>query len=263
MKLTDNNLPAMSVNFLRLLFAFLITLIVCPIIDKNTFKVTKKDLGLYAVIGLIFGIAATLHATAYFFAPISNVILITSSYFIIIILLDSLFLKEHPKKITIVAGLMGLLGISVINPFQAGSYLIGNVLALFTALFAGILYTMMRYADKNHSIGDIMWIFLFATLFLSPFAFVSGFTGISSSLIWIFLSGSLSLGIAYLFFTYALQKVKVVLASAVNMALNPLLSIIFGILLVGELITLKVAVGGSIIIASGLIIKTRTALMEN
>ena len=119
-KLIGTDVHPTVIAFYRVFFAALILAILCPIVDKTTFRPAKKDLGMFAVIGLIFAVSITLIIIAYSKAPIQNVTLLSSITPFFVLIIAYFLLKERITKtkiLTLVIAIIGLiimLGVLVI-----------------------------------------------------------------------------------------------------------------------------------------------------
>ena len=146
---------------------------------------------------------------------------------------------------------IALLGLAVINPFGEGLYSIGTILAFAQAFVYSIFIVYTRYEEKKHRLGSVFWIFLFATLYLTPFVLKSGFGDYRSVIHYILILGILSTGLAYLLLIYGLRKTKAENAAILVLISHTVSSILFAILFIKETITLNMFVGGVLLISSG------------
>jgi len=247
-KLIDNNVHPMVIGFYRIFFGMIILAIISPFIDKTTFKPKKKDLKMYAIIGLLFSLIFTFTCLAYNLAPINNVVLIMGlSPFFVLIFADFI-LKEKITRKKIITLIIALIGFLIINPLKAEG-LQGNLIALLIAILGAIMVVLMRKEDSNHSIGDVFWFFLFGTLFTLPFAIYFGFGQIN---IFVVLIGVLSTGLCYLFYNLGLENLEAETVSVISSITTPVLSIILAIVIIHELVLLRTIIGGIILILAGI-----------
>ena len=251
-KLIDGNIHFMTLNFYRVFLGFVFLLLIVPFIDKNCFKITKKDAKEYILIGLLYAVALSLYTSANLFAPIQNVVLINYSYPFFVLIFAYFILKEKITKTKIITLVIAFIGLSIINPFNHTPNNIGNIMSLVGAVFYAILITEMRKEDKNHSIGDVLWFFFFGTLFLLPFPFIYGIGNIYPVINYVLMLGFVSTGLAYLLYNLALEKIEAETGSIIATMITPLVSIILAILIIDETINNRVIIGGIIVIASGI-----------
>ena len=160
-------------------------------------------------------------------------------------------MKEKITRTKIITLIIGVVGIIIINPFKFGENTLGNYLALTQMVFYSFLVVRMRKENKEHSIGAIIWFFLFATLLLLPFPFIFGW-GNLSEVIWLVLGlGIFSTGFAYLFHNLALEKIGAEISSIFIMLTMPLSGILLAFFILGEELNLRIIIGGIILIAAG------------
>jgi drug/metabolite transporter (DMT)-like permease len=253
-KLIGNDVHFMTLNFYRVFFAFLFLLCVVPIIDKKTFKVKKRDMKGYFIIGLLIAVVLSLVNVSFIFAPIENVVLIGSILPFFVMLFSFYLLKEKITITKIVTLVIALIGLIIINPFDFGRiYAVGNVLALVAAFFGGMLIVGMRLEDRNHDIGDVFWFFLFACLLLLPFPFIYGFGDLDlDTMGYVLALGVISTGIVHLLWNLGLQKVEAESMSLTRTIINPIVSIVLAVLILSEEINMRIIFGGGILVFAGI-----------
>lgn len=251
-KLIGSEIHFMTLVFYRMILGFLFVLAVVPFIDKNAFKVKRKDLKDYFIVGILFASTLSLFVVANLFAPVQNVVLITNFSPFLVLILAYFFLKEKITRTKIITLIIGVVGIIIINPFKFGENTLGNYLALTQMVFYSFLVVRMRKEDKEHSIGAIIWFFLFATLLLLPFPFIFGW-GNLSEVLWLVLGlGIFSTGFAYLFHNLALEKIGAEISSIFIMLTMPLSGIVLAFFILGEELNLRIIIGGIILLAAGI-----------
>lgn len=261
-KLIGNNVPVMSLNFLRIFIGFITLIIIVPFIDRKWYKITKKDAKEFFLIGVVYAIALSFYTAANIFAPIQNVVLINYSYPFFVLLFGYFLLKEKVMSTKIITLIIAFVGLAIINPFQFGENNFGNILALGGAFFYGLLIVEMRKEDKHHSIGDVIWFLIFASLILLPFPIMQGFGNISQVWIYVVLLGFVSTGLAYVFYNLALEKIEAEMGSIIATIITPSVSIILAVLLIGEQLNLKTIIGGGLLIISGLYLETHNKQLK-
>jgi len=249
-----DNIPSISLNFLRLVFATITLAAIMPFLDKSFLRIRKKDLPYLLLIGILTAINFTMFITSFTFVPIANVVIIVALYPLFLIPFSWLILREKTSKRELLSILLAILALIIINPLAPGQYF-GNLLALISAIMFALLVAYMRYEDRDHNIGVVFWFMFFATLFLSPSAFVYGFGDLIGNIHWIVLLGVVSTALAYLFFNYALKKLRAERVAIIDITLTPLFAIIFGIFLLGQIPTINIVIGGVILIVSSAIVQ--------
>jgi drug/metabolite transporter (DMT)-like permease len=250
-KLIDGNIPVFSLVFSRFFLGTLFFLIVMSFIDKRFYAITKKDIKDYALIGLILACSTALTIFALSLSDISQVVLIASTQMVFVAILAFIFLKEKLKTVHRVSIFVAIVGLIILNPLGNKLHILGNILALASAFVYSIFLVYTRYEEKKHNISSIFWIFMFATLFLSPFVFKFGLGNYSTFLPHILILGLVCSGVAYLFFTYGIKRTKAETAAILCLISHNVSSIFFAVIFVGEILNYNTIIGGILLLSSG------------
>ncbi len=261
-KLIGDNVPVMSLNFLRIFIGFIALIIIVPFIDKKWYKITKKDAKEFFLIGVVYAIALSLYTAANVFASIQNAVLINYSYPFFVLLFGYFLLKEKVTNTKIITLIIAFIGLAIINPFRFGEDNFGNILALAGALFYALLIVEMRKEDKHHGIGDVIWFLLFASVIMLPFPIMQGLGNISQVWIYVVLLGFVSTGLAYIFYNLALEKIEAEIGSIIATIITPLVSIILAVLIIGEQLSIRAIIGGGLLILSGLYLEAHNKQLK-
>lgn len=173
-------------------------------------------------------------------------------------------LREQITRTKIITLVVGIAGLAIINPFNFGEVTnFGNLLAFADCFVYAILITEMRKEDKTHSIKDVLWFFLFASVVLSPFPFIFGIGNIQNVIVYVILLGFISTGAAYLFYNMALEKIEAEISSIMALIITPVVSIILAVIVISEQITIKVVLGGAILLVAGIYLETHRKRLKN
>jgi len=260
-KLIGDSVPIMTVNFFRFFFGFLFIAIFAPFLDKSFLHVSRSDLMKYAFLGLLIAIDFSTYTMAYTLAPISNVVLISSSFPVFVAVFSYFLLKERTDKAGLISFLLAFVGLAIINPLQP-AFMAGSLLSLANAVLFAIVVVFMRYIDEKKRIGVVFWFLGFAVLFTVPFPFYYGLGSMQSSFIWILLLGVVSTGIAYLLFNYTLEKMPAEISSIIILSVEPLASICMAVLIISETVALNVILGGILIVGGGVFLEVKDRLLK-
>jgi len=261
-KLIGSEIPIMTLVFYRVLIAFLFLLAVVPFLDKNAFKVSRKDLAGYFLVGVIYAVNLSLFVAANFFAPVQNVVLINSSYPFFVFVFAYFILRERITFTKIITLITALIAMSIINPFSLQGNELGNILAMLSAVFHALLLTGLRKENKSHGIGDVLWFFFFATLLLSPFPFIYGFGNVQAVLPFILVLGLVGTGLTYLFLNLALEKMEAEMASITSIIIGPLVAVALAVLIINESLNEKILTGGALLILAGIYLETHSKTLK-
>lgn len=258
-KVIGNDIHPLVIGFYRVFFAMLFLLIVCPIVDKTTFKPKKKDLGMYAIIGLLFAINLAFTCLAYIKTNVQNTTLIFSIAPFFALIIAYFILKEKITKTKIITLIIAFIGILIINPVTAVGGL-WNIMTLGLAIISGLLIVLMKKEDNNHSIGDVFWFFLFATIFLLPMPIIFGLGKIS---IYSVLIGLVSTGAAYFIYNLGLEKnIEAETSSIIENISVPIIGIIFAIIILSEKLIPNIIIGGTILIFAGIYLELHNKTLK-
>jgi len=261
-KLTGDAVPVFTLNFYRVLFAFLFLLAVVPFVDKNFWRVSRKQLRPIAVIGLLIALQISFFNIAMTMAPIANVVIFWSIAPFFVFIFSAVFLKEKIKKEHVFIFLIALTGIFIAKPLEGGEAL-GNMIALFDgAIYAGLV-TYMRYEGTHESANLICWFMGAATVILSPALFIFGPGELTAmftyptldislpAILWVVCLGVVSTGVAYFFITVALKQIKAIIYSLVDIIVSPIVAAFFGYLIFSEVPSENMIYGGALLLISG------------
>jgi drug/metabolite transporter (DMT)-like permease len=231
----------------------------CPLVDKTTFKPVKKDLGMYAVIGLVFAVNLGLSTYVYLKAPIQNLSAIAAICPFFVLILSYFILREKITRTKIITLLIAIVGLLIINPFKVGGETLVYGLALFLAVLDAMIIVLMRKENANHAIGDTFWFFFFASIFLLPFPIIFGLGKLS---IYVFIIGLASTGLGYFFYNLGLEKLEAEVATIIATITIPIVSVVLAVIILSEKLNPPVLIGGAILIASGVYLETHNKTLK-
>ena len=252
-----NTWSSMSINGMRSFFAFFIFLLYMKL-TKHQFKFNWKVLlGVVAnsMMGITFIMANKMTTAA-------NAIVLQFTLPIYIMLLAWIFQKKKPDKVSVISGMISLVGIMFFF-FESLSLggMAGNVLALVSGFFYAIVFLIKQIPDSDFESSAIISFVLNFVIGI-PFILQETDWGIMNMSTGV-LQGVVQIGLAYIFLNMALDKVPPVGASLISMIepiLNPVLVAIF----YGEKIGKISFVGAIIVLASALFYNLRgTGVEEN
>ena len=252
-----NTWSSMSINGMRSFFAFFIFLLYMKL-TKHQFKFNWKVLlGVVAnsMMGITFIMANKMTTAA-------NAIVLQFTLPIYIMLLAWIFQKKKPDKVSVISGMISLVGIMFFF-FESLSLggMTGNVLALVSGFFYAIVFLIKQIPDSDFESSAIISFVLNFVIGI-PFILQETDWGIMNMSTGV-LQGVVQIGLAYIFLNVALDKVPPVGASLISMIepiLNPVLVAIFS----GEKIGKISFVGAIIVLASALFYNLRgTGVEEN
>ncbi len=258
-KLIGTDIHPGVIAFYRVFFAMITLAILCPFVDKTTFKPARKDLSMFAVIGLVFAVNLGLSTYVYLKAPIQNLSAIAAICPFFVLILNYFILREKITRTKIITLIIAIVGLLIINPFKVGGETLIYGFALFLAVLDAMIIVLMRKENANHTIGDTFWFFFFATIFLLPFPVVFGLGKLS---IYVFIIGLISTGLGYFFYNLGLEKLEAEVATIIATITIPIVSVVLAVIILREKLNPPVLIGGAILIASGVYLETHNKTLK-
>ncbi|MBQ6470279.1 MAG: EamA family transporter [Lachnospiraceae bacterium] len=171
----------------------------------------------------------TLYAFANKLTTAGNTIILQFTAPIWIVILMFLFFREKPSRTAVISILIVLIGILFFffEGLSTGKWL-GDLLALLSGIFyAGVF--LLNSFEKGDALSSVFFGQLACGIFLSPMVLREHvFT--PPVLLWVFLLGTVQVGIAYIFFTTGTKytdPVTAVVINALEPILNPVLVAVF------------------------------------
>ena len=266
-KLVGDNVPIFTLNFYRVFFALIFIILIIPFIDKNFWKLKKENCKAVVIVGALIALQISLFNIAMTLAPIANVVIFWSVAPFFVFIFSSFFLKEKVKKEHILIFVIAFIGLVIAKPLASG-YALGNMIALFDGAVYAALITYMRYEGKTDEANLVFWYMLMATLILSPVVLIFGFGDVGKFLyyetlgfslpviLWVICLGMISTGVAYLFITLVLKRIKAAVYSLVDIVVSPIVAGFLGYLIFNEMPSVHTAVGACFLLFSGFILNT-------
>jgi drug/metabolite transporter (DMT)-like permease len=245
-------LPASWIVFGRVLFASL-ALIIIVRLQKHSCKLNNnKDLFVFVALGIILAI----HWLTFFYSiKISTVaigLLAFSSFPIFVALFEPLLFKERYYAKETILALITVIGLAIVIP----EYSFDNNLTLGLAwgVISGLTFAIISIINKKYvasypSSVIALYQDSIACIALLPFIVIT--TSIPSVHEWImlFVLGVLCTAIAHSLFINSMKTIKASHASII-VSLEPLYGIVFALLLLDEVPSVRTILGGLIILGA-------------
>lgn len=257
-KIILNQLPPVSIAFFRQIIA-VIFLFVWLKGSKQLNKISLKDIPLVAL-GGFFGIVLyfIFENRGIQLSTASNASMIVAAVPVFTMFSEALFFKEKITFIKILSLILSFVGVYMVVTengkldFSSGK-LLGNFLVLF-AMLSWVIYTLInkKLDDKGDSKNLTFWQSLFSIFLFIPFIIpeinhwqpISLYSTMNLLYLGIFCSA-----LAYVFYIFAARILGSTVCSAF-LNLIPVVSVIAGVIVLGEKITLFQIFGMLIIMAS-------------
>ncbi len=261
-KLALEEIPQMQFAFITRGIAFVLLFLI--FFRKGYFKISKKHLPLLITAGLsgsflnfslfLGGIKLTNAMDAQAIFTVSPVITAIFAHY---------FLRERIKSVQIIGVIIGFLGAVLIatkDYWETGSLVVGNMFGNFLIFLAAVSWVgyilVSKKLSKTYSpITITIYSFMIGFITFIPFAFYEAMGNTSwinslsnSALIGLVYQGIFSSVLAFLFYQIGL-KLTSAFAAGVILYLNPVLTSVFSIPILGERLSLTFLIGAALIIA--------------
>ena len=264
-KIAYETFPPITLGAARFVVAALI-LGSLALLPKNRRKLEKKDIIPVAVSGLMgITLYAVLQNIAMQWTSASNATLIIASYPIITVLLETLIYKTKLNLFKIVGIVIAIAGVFVLSYMKPEERQHNELLGILMLIIAGVAWAFYNFLTKKvvNNYPPITLLFyqtLFGAIFMLPLSlFERGawMAPTTMSLLMMLFLGVFCSVIAYLLYNLGLKALS---PSAIISMLNlvPLFGVMFSFLLLGEAITLRMVIGGAIIILGVMLSVKRT-----
>ena len=264
-KIAYETFPPITLGAARFVVAALI-LGLLTLLPKNRKKLEKKDIIPVAVSGLMgITLYAVLQNIAMQWTSASNATLIIASYPIITVLLETLIYKTKLNPFKIVGIVIAIAGVFVLSYMKPEERQHNELLGILMLIIAGVAWAFYNFLTKkvvNHypSITLLFYQTLFGAIFMLPLSLFerdAWMAPTTMSLLMMLFLGVFCSVIAYLLYNLGLKALS---PSTVISMLNlvPIFGVMFSFLLLGEAITLRMVIGGAIIILGVMLSVRRT-----
>lgn len=272
-KVAYETFPPITLGAARFVVAALI-LGALTLLPNNRRRLEKKDILPVAVSGLLgITVYAVLQNIAMQWTSASNATLIIASYPIITVLLETMIYKTKMNLFKIVGIIIAIGGVVVLSYMKPEERQQNELLGILMLIVAGVAWAFYNFLTKKvvNKYPPITLLFyqtLFGAIFMLPlslFEHAKWMEPTTMSFLMMLFLGVFCSVIAYLLYNLGLKALS---PSAVISMLNlvPIFGVMFSFLLLGEAITLRMVIGGAIIILGVMLSVRRTRaelLLEN
>ncbi|MEN6378247.1 MAG: DMT family transporter [Methanofastidiosum sp.] len=243
----------------RFLFASIVLLAYGVLTKKSSkIKIKLKDIPHLLVPAILLSFTIYTYTIGLKTTTIANTVFLQQMAPLYVLIISALLLKEKASKKTAIAVLIGIAGGFIIFYYDLSSIntttnFYGNVMSTFSG-FGWALYTISIRAlgKKYDGLTTTLWMFIFATIIMSPFFYGSEIlTPFSLSML--FILGFLCTAGAFLLYSIALKNIIATKASVIVLA-EGVLAGILAYLILGETVTHGTIIGGALILISIVII---------
>ncbi len=245
--------PTMLLSFRFLLSAALML----PLVLKNKMLVEKKNLVLGIIGGVLLFIAYYAQTVGLEYTTSSQSGLITGMYVVLLPIISLLYLKIKLNKVDVIAVSVGFIGLILMSSLKFNSVdAFGDLLTFICAIFYGIqtayVFKYTKFLDSMvFTFYQLLMVGVLSTIFL-PFSWEP--SGLSKPIVifTIVFTALFASFFAILINTRALMYIEPTAAGVVYVG-EPVFAVIASILILKEIPTVYIIVGGIIIVLAMLI----------
>lgn len=246
------SLPSTIIVLGRVFFASISLLLILLYFKESLWLKRKKDYFCLALLGIILAIHWVTFFQSIQTSTIAIGLLTFSTFPVFVTFLEPIFFKEKIRRIDILLAFITLLGVILVIPrFDIQNNItLGAVWGTISGFTFAILSILNRkYSKRYSSLIIAFYQDAAATLVLLPFLFFMTITFSVKDLLLLVLLGVIFTGIAHSLFIKGLAHVRAQAASIIA-SLEPVYGIILAIFIVGEIPTLRIILGGIIILGA-------------
>ena len=237
----------------RFLFASLVLLVYGIATKKSSnIKIKPKDIPYLVVPAILLSFTIYTYTIGLKTTTIANTVFLQQMAPLYVLIISALLLKEKASRKTAVAVLIGITGGFIIFYYDLSSMSVttnfyGNVMSTFSG-FGWALYTISIRAlgKKYDGLTTTLWMFIFATIIMSPFFYGSEILT-PFSILMLFILGFLCTAGAFLLYSIALKHIIATKASVIVLAEGVLAGILAYVIL-RETVTQGTIIGGALIL---------------
>lgn len=260
---TLNSMGPMSLNFFR----FLIAVITMRIfLFKKIGKITKNDLKGGLAVGILLYLGYASQTIGLQYTTVSKQGFVTATYVVMVPFLYWIIHRKRPLLREFLASFATIIGVGLISLNQVGGFNLGDGLTLVCALFFALHILFIEIFTKDMDALKLAYLqmLIACILFLGTALVKEPLSFDLSGRVW----GSLIyLGVFSSFLCLTLQTTaqKYTPSSHVSIFLSTesLFAAALGVLLLGETLTLRIIIGGSVILGAILLVELKNAQISN
>ena len=251
-------ITSVQMTFVRASVSFVAIATFALVRDRGRFKISFKELVLFALIGLsLFG-TSSCYYTSMQLTSVSTAVILMYTAPIIVSVFSAVFWKERFTKSKVLSLALMLIGCALVSGAAGGFAL--DPLGIFFGLLSGVSYAayniLTKLAMKRHShpVSTTAYGFLFASLIASavckPHLIVGEAVAHPYPLILLLIGlGIVTYVLPYLLYTLAMRALPAGTVSALGIV-EPMAATLFGIALLGERLDLFSTIGIVLILLS-------------
>lgn len=238
---------------------------------RKSFAVTKKEIGVLGLLGILFSVSSLTLFTSFHFMDAGVASTLLFVYPVMVAVIMALFFRERITGITVFSILMSLAGILLLYRGKDGTVLstAGVMLVMLSSLTYALYIIVVNKSSLHMSSMKLTFyvlLFAIAVVVLHSFA-GDGHSRIQILTTWHMWTHALLLAVLPTVFSLLLMVVSVneigSTPTAVIGALEPLTAVVIGVAIFGEQFTSRLAVGILLILSSVILIVLGNSISLN
>ncbi|AGO60827.1 transporter [Ferroplasma acidiphilum] len=245
--------PVMLLSFRFILSAALML----PIVFKNKMLIERKNVILGIVGGILLFLAYYTQTVGLEYTTSSQSGLITGMYVVLLPIISLLYLKIKLNKVDVIAVSIGFIGLILMSSLKFSSaYTFGDILTFFCAIFYGLqtayVFKYTKYLDSMvFTFYQLLMVGVLSSIFV-PFSWEP--SGLLKPIVifTIVFTALFASFFAILINTRVLQYIEPTAAGVIYVG-EPVFAVISSILILKEIPTMDIILGGIIIVVAMLI----------
>lgn len=252
------HLPAICITFGRVLFSST-ALGIYMLIREESFRITKKDAFLLILAGVILALHWWSFLESIQLSTVAVGTITFSSFPLFVTFLEPLVFHQKLEKRNVVVAVMILLGVLITIPefsFDNQMFL-GILVGMISALSYAVLTIINKStADRISSTLAAFYEQAAATIVMLPFVLIARVQPSGSDIMLLLFLGIVTTALAHTLFIHSLKTLPAQLAGVCS-AMETVYGILFALLLLREIPTIRETLGALIIIGTVLIAQLR------
>jgi len=248
--LVGDSVPIFTLGFLRVGVAAACLFLYCLLFKRDALKVTRDEIGSYAIIGLFTGSAMALFLLALTYISISQAYALDAFFPFFVVLFIGYFLRDRLQVSDVVSLILGAVAIAIFNLPAGFNSSTGVAIMFVEIILYALMVVYMRRARYSYSLKTVLWFMIFAAIWLSPMPFIFGFGQISTTIHWV-LGFGLVTALSYAGFMHAVSRLWAEEMTVALTIVTTSFAIFTSWLIFNEAITARFILGAAVVIFSG------------
>lgn len=244
--------PAIIIVLGRVFFASIFLAVVLLWRKENIRLKQRRDYLYFALMGVVLAIHWVTFFQAIQVSTVAIGLLTFSTFPVFVTFMEPYFFKEKIRRVDVIVALVTFAGVALVIPsFELANNMTQGAI---WGVISGFTFAILSILNRNYVANYSSRVIAFyqdatAVLILLPFLFLIQPSFTAQDMMLLVLLGVVFTGIAHTLFIGGLSHVKAQTASIIA-SLEPVYGIITAVIFLGEIPTLRVIIGGIIILGA-------------